>query len=57
MMTKTTKAPSAKPPKPLDVDVKNPRYKGATIEIVARALLRRPKKGDQGDAREPQDDA
>ena len=49
--------PAPKPPKPLEVEVKNPRYEGATIEIVAGALLRRPKKADEGDGGDPQGDA
>ena len=43
-MTKTSKPPAPKPPKDIKVDVKNPRYEGATIEMVAKAMLQRPKK-------------
>ena len=37
-----TKSP--KPPKDIKIDVKNPRYEGATPLMVAKALLRRPPK-------------
>ncbi len=43
--------PDAKPkPKPayMDVEVVNQRYKGATFEMVVKALLQRPRKADQG---------
>ncbi len=34
------------PPAEIAVDVVNPDYEGATIEMVGKALLRRPPKGD-----------
>ena len=43
-MRKSTKSPASKPPKDIKVDVKNPRYEGATIEMVAKAMLQRPRK-------------
>ena len=46
-MSKDTEKPAPKPPKRIKVDVKNPRYGGATIEMVADALLQRPRKADQ----------
>ncbi len=46
-----------KPPKNIEVNVKNPRYEGATPGMVARALLRRPKKVDQESEGEPGTDA
>ena len=46
-MSKDTEKPAPKPPKRIKVDVKNPRYEGATIEMVADALLQRPRKADQ----------
>ena len=39
------------PPAEIEVDVKNPAYEGATIEMVGKALLRRPplkKPSDKG---------
>ena len=39
-------------PDPSDIEIRNPRYKGATPEDVARALLRkwgRPPKDDESD--------
>ena len=56
-MRKYTKLPAPTPPKPLDVDVKNPRYEGATPGMVVKALFRRgPKTDRQGGAREKKDD-
>ena len=37
-----TSAPNT--PKDIKVDVKNPRYEGATFEMVVKAMLQRPKK-------------
>ena len=31
--------------KNIKVDVKNPRYEGATFEMVVKAMLQRPRKG------------
>ena len=55
-MTKTSKPPAPKPPKDIKVDVKNPRYEGATFEMVVKAMLQRPpkdKKADKEDDPEP----
>ena len=44
-------------PEPLDVEVKNPRYKGATPGMVVKALFRRVPKTDQdGSEGEAKDD-
>ena len=40
-----TKSPKPEPAE-IAVDVVNPAYEGATIEMVGKALLRRPPKGD-----------
>lgn len=42
-MTKDPKPP----PADIEIDVVNPRYEGATPDMVVRALLRRPKRADQ----------
>ena len=44
--------------KPAYMDIKavNPRYEGATFEIVVKAMLQRPKKADQKDNDEPPDE-
>ena len=44
-MTKN-KTPSNDKPKPAEIkiDVVNPRYEGATFEMVVKAMLQRPKK-------------
>ena len=39
-MPKATKNPAPKPSTPLEVEVKNPRYEGATPGMVARAMAR-----------------
>ena len=44
-MAKSPKPPASKPPKDIKVDVKNPRYEGATFEMVVKAMLQRPRKG------------
>ena len=51
MMSKDPKTPAPKPPPPADieVDVVNPRYEGATIEMVVKAMLQRPKKPEPPD--------
>ena len=56
-MSTDLKAPAPKPPKDIKIDVKNPRYEGATPLMVARALLRRPKKDDQRDDEPEAEDA
>ena len=44
----------AKPKPPyMDIEVVNPRYKGATFEMVVKALLQRPRKVDKGDGDPP----
>ena len=53
-MSKDTKKPATKPPTPIKVDVVNPRYEGATFEMVVKAMLQRPRKADQkGDDEAP----
>ena len=40
--------PDAKPKLPyMDIEVVNPRYKGATFEMVVKALLQRPRKAEK----------
>ena len=39
--------------KDIEIDVKNPRYEGATFEMVVKAMLRRPRKAGQKDNDEP----
>ena len=43
-MSTPPKTPAPKPTTPIKVDVINPRYQGATFEMVADALLQRPRK-------------
>ena len=45
-------------PKPadLDIEVVNPRYEGATIEMVVKAMLQRPRKSDQEGDGDPSDE-
>ena len=45
--SETSKQADESDPDELVVEVLNPRYKGATPLMVARALLQRPKKDDQ----------
>ena len=47
-MNKHSKPAAPQAPKPMKVDVQNPRYEGATIEMVVKAMLQRPRKADQG---------
>ena len=54
-MSTNPKPPAPKPPKDIEIDVVNPRYEGATFEMVVKAMLRRPRKDDQGDDGEPSD--
>ena len=51
MMSKDPKTPAPKlpPPADIEVDVVNPRYEGATIEMVVKAMLQRPKKPEPPD--------
>ena len=55
-MSKDTGKSATKPPTPIKADVKNPRYEGATFEMVVKAMLQRPKKADQKDNDEPPDE-
>ena len=51
-----SKAASKDKPNPADVKIKviNPRYEGATFEMVVKAMLQRPRKSDQkGDDEAP----
>ena len=41
-------APKAPKPKDIEIEVVNPRSEGATIEMVVKAMLRRPRKDDKG---------
>ena len=52
------RATSKDKPKPADlkIEVVNPRYEGATVEMVVKAMLQRPKKADQKDNDEPPDE-
>ena len=43
-------------PADIEVEVVNPRYEGATIEIVGRALLQRPPKVARPKRDEPETD-
>ena len=56
-MSKDPKTPAPETPTPIKVDVINPRYEGATIEMVAKAMLQRPKKAVQKDDSESTDDS
>ena len=47
--------PDAKPAY-MDIEVVNPRYEGATFEMVVKAMLRRPRKADQEGDGEPPDE-
>ena len=50
--------PDAKPrPANTDIEVVNPRYEGSTFEMVADALLQRPRKRPDQDDDEPTDDS
>ena len=55
-MSKDTKLLSPKPPKNIKVDVKNPRYEGATFEMVVKAMLQRPRRSDQEGDGDPSDE-
>ena len=55
-MTKSPKPPASKPPKDIKVDVKNPRYEGATFEMVVKAMLQRPPKEKKAKGEEPETD-
>ena len=55
-MSKDTEKPASKPPKHIKVDVQNPRYEGATFEMVVKAMLQRPRKADQEGSNELQNE-
>ena len=55
-MSKDPRTPAPKLPKPIKVDVINPRYEGATFEMVVKAMLQRPRKRPDQDEDEPTDD-
>ena len=55
-MSKDPKPPVPKPPTPIKADVKNPRYEGATIETVVKAMLQRPPKKKKAKGEEPETD-
>ena len=44
-MNKHSKPSAPKPPKDIKIEVVNPRYEGATFEMVVKAMLQRPRKG------------
>ena len=44
------KIPNQTKRRSVKIDVKNPRYEGATFEMVVKAMLQRPKKSDQEQA-------
>ena len=45
-MSTDSKPTASKAPKPKDIEIEvvNPRYEGATFEMVVKAMLQRPKK-------------
>ena len=43
-------------PDEIEVEVLNPRYEGATVEMVVKAMLQRPRKSDQDGEGEPPDE-
>ena len=47
-MTTDPKPPAPKP-QPADIEVINPRYEGATFEMVVKAMLQRPKRPEPPD--------
>ena len=55
-MSKDPKTPAPEPPTSIKVDVINPRYEGATFEMVVRAMLQRPRKRPDPDEDESTDD-
>ena len=55
VQTENQTMPDAKP-KPADIEVVNPRYKGATFEMVVKAMLQRPRKADQEGDGDPSDE-
>ena len=55
-MSKDPKPPVPKPPTPIKADVKNPRYEGATFEMVVKAMLQRSPKEKKAKGEEPETD-
>ena len=56
-MSKDPKLPAPKPPPAeIEIDVVNPRYEGATPEMVGRLLLQRPPKDEKPVADEADDE-
>ena len=49
-------APKAPKPKNIEIEVVNPRYEGATFEMVVKAMLRRPPKEKRAKGEEPETD-
>ena len=41
-MSRNPKTPASNPPRDIKVDVRNPNYEGATLEMVVKAMLQRP---------------
>ena len=55
-MSTNPKTPAPKRrPDGREVEVLNPRYEGATVEMVVKAMLQRPRKSDQDGDGEPPD--
>ena len=56
-MSANSKTPAPKRrPDGREVEVLNPRYEGATVEMVVKAMLQRPRKSDQDGDGEPPDE-
>ena len=55
-MSTNPKPTSPNPPNEIKVDVKNPRYEGATFEMVVKAMLQRPKKDEKPKDEKPETD-
>ena len=56
-MNKHSKPTAPQAPKDIEIEVVNPRYEGATFEMVVKAMLQRPKKADRkGDDDETPDE-
>ena len=50
------KAVAPKAPKNIEIEVVNPRYEGATFEMVVKAMLQRPPKEKKAKGEEPETD-
>ena len=55
-MNKHSKPSAPKPPKAIKIEVVNPRYEGATFEMVVKAMLQRPPKEKKAKGEEPETD-